>query len=278
MPFFIGSENRSPGQARRGNSNLVEVEELETEISQADMTKEKIVFSLMQIDKALQELQGAVNPVPLTARQVNPETPAIPNPPATVPTDQTPPTPDPPPTATLATPTLPRVKLPKLSIKRFGGEMMRWPTFWDSFESAVHSNPMLSNVDKFNYLKSYLESSAAAEAIVGFTLTSANYEEAVATLKKRFGNTQLIINKHMDGLLGLPSVSSHHDSRGLRHFIDRVETHIRGLRVAAESLWRTSDLHHNEQASRRNQACRWARAQRRDRGCGGSLEAGDARS
>ena len=37
-------------------------------------------------------------------------------------------------------------------------------------------------VDTFNYLKSYLESTAAA----GLTLTLANYAEAIATLKKRY--------------------------------------------------------------------------------------------
>ena len=50
----------------------------------------------------------------------------------------------------------------------------------------------LSPIDKLTYLKSVLDS-AAAEAIAGLTLTAANYEEAISTLKKRFGNKQLII-------------------------------------------------------------------------------------
>lgn len=60
------------------------------------------------------------------------------------------------------------------------------------------------------------------ESVAGLTLTSANYEEAVAALKRRFGNTQdqLIVDKHMDALLNLPAVSSHHDLRGLRHLYD----------------------------------------------------------
>ena len=58
--------------------------------------------------------------------------------------------------------------------------------FWDSFESAIHLNRSLSDVDKFNYLRSYLESTAAD----GLSLTSANYAEAVDILKKRFGNKQ----------------------------------------------------------------------------------------
>ena len=103
-------------------------------------------------------------------------------------------------------------------------------TFWDSFNSSIHTNTTLSSVDKFNYLISLLESSAA-EAIAGLTLTSANYDEAIATLKKRFGNPQLIVNRHMEALLSVTTISSHHDINGLRRLHDTVETHIRGLRA-----------------------------------------------
>ena len=80
----------------------------------------------------------------------------------------------------------PCVKLPNLSLKRFNGDLTKWTTFWDTFKSAVHDNLTLTSIDKFNYLNSLLES-AAVEAIAGLTLTSANYEEAIATLKQRFG-------------------------------------------------------------------------------------------
>ena len=80
--------------------------------------------------------------------------------------------------------------------------------------------------------------STAAESVAGLTLTSANYEEAVSTLKRRFGNTQLIVDRHMDALLNLTSITSHHDLRGLRCLYDSVEANVRGLRalgVASES-------------------------------------------
>ena len=123
-----------------------------------------------------------------------------------------------------------QVKLPKLSIKRFNGDLTKWVTFWDSFSSSIHSNPTLSSVDKFNYLSSLLESSAA-EAIAGLTLTAANYNEAIETLKKRFGNPQLIVNRHTEALLNIAAVSSNHDVKGLRRLHDSVEAHVRGLRA-----------------------------------------------
>ena len=121
----------------------------------------------------------------------------------------------------------PRVKLPKLVLKKFGGDPTDWTTFWDSFESAVHMNPDLTGMDKFNYLHSLLERTAA-EAISGLKVTAANYEEAISILKKRFGNKQQIINKHMDALLSLEPATSP-SLKSLRQFFDRVESHVRGL-------------------------------------------------
>ena len=50
-----------------------------------------------------------------------------------------------------------RMKLPKLALPSFDGNYTRWLTFWDSYESAVHKNPELSDIDKFTYLKSLLQ-------------------------------------------------------------------------------------------------------------------------
>ena len=76
-----------------------------------------------------------------------------------------------------------RVKLPKLTPRKFNGELTRWLTFWDSFESSIHNNRELSDADKFNYLYTLLEG-PALEAISGLKLTAANYSEAIAVLRK----------------------------------------------------------------------------------------------
>jgi len=51
-------------------------------------------------------------------------------------------------------------KLPKLELRKFHGNPIKWYPFWEWFESAVHKNPNLSGVDKFNYLKSLLVGTA----------------------------------------------------------------------------------------------------------------------
>ena len=112
-------------------------------------------------------------------------------------------------------------KLPKLELKKFHGNPMHWYSFWESFESAVHKNPNLSSVDKFNSLKSLLTGTAQG-SVAGLAMTSANYEKAVDLLKQRFGNRQMVISSHIE-------VESIGEVKKLRSLYGTVESHVRGL-------------------------------------------------
>ena len=122
-----------------------------------------------------------------------------------------------------------QVKLPKLDLRKFDGDISKWSSFWDAFESSVHNNTKLAPIDKFNYLNSLLLKSAS-EAISGLSLTAANYDEAVAILKRRFGNKQLIINRHMETLLNINSVKSGFNIQALRQLYDLIESQVRSLK------------------------------------------------
>lgn len=92
------------------------------------------------------------------------------------------------------------VKLRKLEANWFNGEVEKWQEFWDCFESSIHTNTALLSVDKFSYLRGLL-GGAAKTAIVGLTLTSANYQVAITLLKKRFGKAIVIERAHVNDLL-----------------------------------------------------------------------------
>ena len=117
-------------------------------------------------------------------------------------------------------------RLPKLTLPIFEGDPLLWQTFWDSFESAVHSNNVLSEVQKLNYLRAHL-GGEASRAIAGFPLTSANYCQSVDLLKDRFGQPQRIVNAHMHVLMNLPNPKN--EIKSLREFYDAIENHVRGL-------------------------------------------------
>ena len=123
-------------------------------------------------------------------------------------------------------------RLPKIALPSFSGDILRWQTFWDSYESTIHMNANLTDVQKFTYLKSQLEGNAA-RVIEGFAMTNANYARAIDLLKERYGQQHKIIHASMQALLQLPAPSSKVSS--LRTFHDKMETYIRSLEAMGQS-------------------------------------------
>ena len=74
------------------------------------------------------------------------------------------------------------VKLPKLAIKKFGGNKAKYQSFWDSLDTAIHGNELLIDIEKLNYLHSYLEGPAAA-TITRLALIKENYKIDLNVLK-----------------------------------------------------------------------------------------------
>ena len=121
-----------------------------------------------------------------------------------------------------------RVKLPKLEVKKFKGSVFEWQEFWDAFESSIHTNAGLSDVDKFSYLKGLVDEPAKS-AISGFSLTAANYGSAVQLLKRRFGKPSTIQRAHINELLSVQGVYRERETARLRALYDKIECHYRGL-------------------------------------------------
>ena len=83
-----------------------------------------------------------------------------------------------------------RVKMPIIELPKFDGNPKNWLSFWDQFESSVHSKK-ISEIDKFTYLKSTLIG-PAKDCIAGLTHTKANYDHAIKLLTERFGNENVL--------------------------------------------------------------------------------------
>ena len=98
-------------------------------------------------------------------------------------------------------------RLPKLSLPYFSGDPLMWQTSWDSFSAAVHTNPNLTGVQKFNYLRAQLKGDAT-RVVAGFPLTDVNYQHSITLLRERFGQPYKLINAHMQALLNLSNVTN----------------------------------------------------------------------
>ncbi|KAJ8018117.1 hypothetical protein HOLleu_44067 [Holothuria leucospilota] len=79
------------------------------------------------------------------------------------------------------------VKLPKLQLPKFEGEILKWPNFWESFEINVDSQTQLSDKQKLDYLHQVLKG-PAYDKIKGLGLEGNKYAEAVKILKEQYGD------------------------------------------------------------------------------------------
>ena len=121
------------------------------------------------------------------------------------------------------------MKLPKIVLKKFDGNPTNFQSFWDSYNTAIHENEDISDVNKMAYLFGLLEGPAYS-AVKGFTMTSGNYKEVIDVLLECFGSKDVIISSHMDALLKLPLVYNS-DTKRLRSVYDLIEQNIRGLKT-----------------------------------------------
>ncbi|XP_064469845.1 uncharacterized protein LOC135384579 [Ornithodoros turicata] len=126
------------------------------------------------------------------------------------------------------------VKLPKLQLQSFAGELTQWQPFWEQYETTVHNNRNLTKTEKFQYLRSLLRGSAAS-AVMGLQASESCYDDAIEILRQRFGDRCRIEREHLAKLWNLPGVKSANDVHGLRTMYDHVQNNVRGLRALGVS-------------------------------------------
>ena len=120
------------------------------------------------------------------------------------------------------------IKLPRIDIKKFSGDVTEWQTFFDSFEVAVHSNNKLCSIEKMNYLLSYL-TGEALKTVQGLKLSEPNYSAAIEMLQERYGDKQVLISTHMNKLLNLSNSGNLNDLKYLRQLYNNIDTQVRSL-------------------------------------------------
>ena len=113
------------------------------------------------------------------------------------------------------------MRLPKLQLPNFDGNILKWPEFWDVFESSVDKQN-IAKVSKFSYLKGALRGTAFT-AISGIALTNDNYDVTVTLLKQKFGRPDSIVEMLYAKLQYLPTSSPRFgDIRRTHENIERI--------------------------------------------------------
>ncbi|KRZ49905.1 hypothetical protein T02_2785 [Trichinella nativa] len=118
-------------------------------------------------------------------------------------------------------------RLPEITLPKFTGKVLEFPSFWAQFEANVHKRRDLDNATKFTYLLSNTEGTAR-NAIEGIPLTPENYSQAVDILKKRFGRPRQVIREHLAALWREPACREM-TTQGIQALVDDVTKHLRCL-------------------------------------------------
>ena len=108
------------------------------------------------------------------------------------------------PTSTVPTSSITHsVKLPAIKLEPFKGDVETWSRFWEQFRSSIDDDASLSTINKHVFLRGYLEGEPKM-LVDGIAVTANTYEETKKILLDRYGNTNRIIQAHLDFLEGLP--------------------------------------------------------------------------
>ncbi|KAF8783509.1 hypothetical protein HNY73_013663 [Argiope bruennichi] len=97
------------------------------------------------------------------------------------------------------------VKLPKIKLEPFNGDVELWQSFWEQFQSSIDNNPNLSVIDKHVFLRGYLQDEPK-RLIDGISIIADTYEATKKLLMDKYGDKNRIIQAHLDFLENLTPI------------------------------------------------------------------------
>ncbi|XP_062703776.1 uncharacterized protein LOC134286208 [Aedes albopictus] len=121
----------------------------------------------------------------------------------------------------------------------FDGHYEAWPRFKAMFQDLMQRSSD-SDAVKLYHLENSLKGDAAG-VIDLETLQDNNYQRAWDILEERFGNTRVILESHILGLLNLKRMSKR-SSKELRSLIDECTRHVENLLKLGQPLSGMSEL------------------------------------
>ena len=119
------------------------------------------------------------------------------------------------------------IRLPKLELPKFSGDLGAWRTWYNLYKASVHTSPSLLAVQKFQYLLGSLKGDPLA-LITGLDITDANYDVAWTLLCERYHSERRHVFHHYNGLLDLPDAQRFEQIPAL---ITKIREHSQALQA-----------------------------------------------
>lgn len=120
------------------------------------------------------------------------------------------------------------MKLPKIDIPKFNGQLNNWLPFWSQFRK-IHEGD-IDTEDKFIYLVQAMSVESEAKSLVNsYPISKENYEKCVEHLKSRYGREDLQIQVYVRELLALVLQKATGGGEELAVLYDKISAHLRAL-------------------------------------------------
>jgi len=125
-----------------------------------------------------------------------------------------------------------RVKLPKIEIRKFLGELSDW-LGWLSQFAKIYERTDMSDSDKFDYLFAAQKVGTHAYDLVEaevYPMTEENYPKAIEALKSRYDNPKILKQLYVQEFLKLVISNAKRGTKvSLIKLFDQLEAHLRAL-------------------------------------------------
>ncbi|XP_058817142.1 uncharacterized protein LOC131680444 [Topomyia yanbarensis] len=132
------------------------------------------------------------------------------------------------------------VRLPKIDLPTFDGDINNWIPFRDAYTALIHRNNDLQPVDKFHYFMAALKG-PVRKLLDIISITADNYKVAWDLLVGRYDNKRLFIKNHISDLFAIESVRKE-SSDSILSLVDQFERHVKILTALGESTNSWSSL------------------------------------
>lgn len=136
-----------------------------------------------------------------------------------------------------------QIKLPPINLPTFDGNFENWLFFRDSFQSIIHDDSSIVDINKFHYLRLSLKGQAA-DLLKSLELSANNYQVAWNLLIERYENKPLLKKNHIKALFDFKPVTKECPLE-LRNILDGMRRHLRALEVLGEPVksWDSLIIH-----------------------------------
>ncbi|XP_076483016.1 uncharacterized protein LOC117165515 [Bombus vancouverensis nearcticus] len=123
---------------------------------------------------------------------------------------------------------------PEVRVPQFDGALENWTYFYDTFSSIVDCNESLTNVRKFQHLRSSI-TGRAAQIIQSLELTEANYPIALDTLKDKFNCPLQICMRHWNLMRNYPEIKKE-TPEALEDLLETISVNLKALEHLKEPV------------------------------------------